>query len=81
VISKIRNVFKSDYHWTGDLMGKYVKRNHELVYQQDDGEITAWLPICEEIMALSHEGTPLYKRVFYLLVIVGLIYLFLIFSV
>ena len=60
-------------------MGKFIKRNHALVYRQDDGEITAWLHDFEEIMELPHEGAALYKKIFYLLVIAGLIYLFLIF--
>ena len=56
-------------------MGKFVKHNHELVYQQDDGEITAWFTDYEEKFALPHEGTPAYKKIFFLLVIIGLIYL------
>ena len=56
-------------------MGKFVKKDGELVYQQDDGEITAWLNDFEEKMALPHEGTPIYKKIFYLFVIIGIIYL------
>lgn len=60
-------------------MGKFVIKDRGLVYQQDDGEITAWLNGFEEIMELPHAGTPRYKIIFYLLVIIGLIYLIAVF--
>ncbi len=60
-------------------MGKFVKQHNELVYQQDNGEITAWLTDFEEKVELAHEGTPTYKKVFFLLVITGLIYLLAVF--
>ena len=56
-------------------MGRYIQHDNEFVYQQDDGEITAWLTDFEEKLELPHEGTPAYKKVFFLLVITGLIYL------
>lgn len=60
-------------------MGKFIKRDHELVYQQDDGEITAWFTDFEEKMELPHEGTPAYKKIFSLLVVTGVIYLIAVF--
>ena len=60
-------------------MGKFAKHNHELVYQQDDGEITAWLTDFEEKLELPHEGTPAFKKIFFLLVITGIIYLLAVF--
>lgn len=60
-------------------MGRYRQHDNEFVYQQDDGEITAWLTDFEEKLELPHEGTPAYKKVFFLLVIIGLIYLLAVF--
>ena len=60
-------------------MGRYIQHDNEFVYQQDDGEITAWLTDFEEKLELPHEGTPAYKKVFFLLVITGLIYLLAVF--
>jgi hypothetical protein len=47
----------------------------ELVYKQDDGEITAWLTGFEEKMELAHQGSPFYRKVFFLLVLIGFLYL------
>ncbi len=47
----------------------------ELVYKQDDGEITAWLTGFEEKMELAHKGSPSYRKVFFLLVLIGFLYL------
>jgi hypothetical protein len=63
-----------------NLMGRYVKQDDEIVYQQDDGEITAWFSGFEEKMTLPHEGSSGYKKIFYLLVMAGIIYLILIFA-
>ena len=52
---------------------------HELVYKQDDGEITAWLTGFEEKMELAHKGSPFYRKVFFLLVPIGFLYLGVIF--
>ena len=60
-------------------MGKFTEHNNEPVYQQDDGEITAWLTDFEEKMELPHEGTPAYKKIFFLLVGIGVIYLLAVF--
>ena len=51
------------------------KPEQELVYQQDDGEITAWLTDFEEKMELSHQVNLFYKKVFFLMVFIGLLYL------
>ena len=51
----------------------------ELVYKQDDGEITAWLTGFEEKMELAHKGSPFYRKIFFLLVLTGFLYLGVIF--
>ena len=60
-------------------MGAITKEEDSYVFRQDNGEITARFDSIEEKKVLSHEGSPLYRRVFNLLVVVGLIYLALIF--
>ena len=61
-------------------MGTFVKYDDdELVYQQDDGEVTARLTGFEEKMELPHEGSVGYKKIFYSLVIIGFVYLILVF--
>jgi hypothetical protein len=62
-------------------MGKIIRKDNRRAYQQDDGEITAWFPESEERMELSHEGDPRYKKIFFLLVMAGLLYLILIFTI
>ena len=61
-------------------MGRFVKYDDELVYQQDDGEITARLAGFEEKMELPHEGSAGYKKIFHLLVAIGFIYLIVVFT-
>jgi hypothetical protein len=56
-------------------MGKLVTDNDELVYQQDDGEITARFAGFEEKMELPHKGSARYKKIFHFLVTMGVIYL------
>ncbi len=60
-------------------MAENQREGHELVYQQDDGEITAWLTDFEEKTELVHEGSPFYQKVFFLLVLIGFLYLGVIF--
>jgi hypothetical protein len=60
-------------------MGTLEKKGEKYIFRQDNGEITAWFDNNEEKMMLSHEGSPLYRRVFNLLAVVGLLYLALIF--
>jgi hypothetical protein len=60
-------------------MGKIEKKGAEFVYRQDDGEITARFNNIAEKMVLAHEGSPNYKKVFYLLVLAGVLYLTFIF--
>ena len=55
------------------------REGQELVYKQDDGEITAWLTGFEEKMELAHKGSPFYRKVFFLLVLIGILYLGVIF--
>ena len=51
------------------------REGHQLVYKQEDGEITAWLTDFEEKTELVHEGSPFYQKVFFLLVFIGVFYL------
>ena len=60
-------------------MGKIEKNGAEFVFRQDDGEITAWFNNIAEKMVLAHEGRPTYKKVFYILVLAGVLYLAFIF--
>jgi hypothetical protein len=60
-------------------MGLIKKEGEGLVFQQDDGEITARFIDYEEKMELSHEGHPTYQKVFKILVLLGVIYLVFIF--
>ena len=55
------------------------RQEQERVYKQDDGEITAWLTDFEEKMELAHQGSPFYRKIFFLLVLLGFLYLGLIF--
>ncbi|KPJ66498.1 MAG: hypothetical protein AMJ45_03795 [Syntrophobacter sp. DG_60] len=57
-------------------MGRMEKEGEEVVYKQDDGEITAWLTNFKEEMVLGHEGEPKYKKIFLTLVLIGFLYLF-----
>lgn len=61
-------------------MGQMIKQDNEIIYQQDDGETTAWFSQDEEKMELSHEGTPEYIKIFYFLMSIGLLYLFIVFT-
>ena len=56
-------------------MGRVEKEGNDLVYRQDDGEITAVQTGFEETMELRHEGSRNVKNVFYLFVAGGFIYL------
>ena len=62
-------------------MGKIEKSpdGNEFVFRQDNGEITAWFSSIAEKMVLAHEGSPTYKKIFYLLVLAGVLYLAFIF--
>ncbi|MDY6843583.1 MAG: hypothetical protein SVW57_05775 [Thermodesulfobacteriota bacterium] len=60
-------------------MGEIVKEGEEVVYKQNNGEITAWLTNFEEKMELSHEGEPLYKKLLYAMILIGVLYLAIIF--
>jgi len=56
-------------------MGKIEKKGGKFVFRQEDGEITARFNDVVEKMVLAHEGSPTYKKVFYLLVFAGVLYL------
>ena len=60
-------------------MGLFKKEGADLVFQQDDGQITARFIDYEEKLELSHEGQPHYQKGFKLLVLCGLLYLVYIF--
>ncbi len=60
-------------------MGRIERQGDRFVFKQDDGAITAWFPDDEENRILSHKGDPTYRRVFLLLVVLGMLYLGLIF--
>lgn len=60
-------------------MGKIEKEGEEVVYKQDNGEISAWLTNFKEQMVLGHEGEPKYKKIFHILVLIGFLYLGIIF--
>ncbi|MBU1569257.1 MAG: hypothetical protein ABIJ52_14860 [Pseudomonadota bacterium] len=61
-------------------MGRIKKTDGQFEYQQEDGDVTAWFPHIEEKMELSHEGSPLYKKIFYILISMGLLYLIIVFA-
>ena len=61
-------------------MGKVIHNGNRYLYQQEDGEITAWFRDAEEKMELRHEGTAYHKILFYLMVALGCIYLILVFA-
>ena len=60
-------------------MGSIEKNGSKYIYRQADGEITARFDSIEEKMVLAHEGRPFYKKVFYILVLLGVGYLAFIF--
>jgi len=60
-------------------MAGIEREGQEIVYKQDDGEITAWLTNFEEKMELFHPADAFYKKVFFLMVFIGLLYLGVIF--
>ena len=55
-------------------MGRIEKEEKEVVYKQDNGELTAWLTNFEEKMELAHEGTPRYKKIFWIIVLMAALY-------
>ena len=61
-------------------MGQIIKKVEYFEYQHEDGEATAWFPHIEEKMELSHEGIPAYKKIFYVLISMGLLYLIIVFA-
>ncbi len=61
-------------------MGQIVKTDEQFEYQQENGEATAWFPHIEEKMELVHQGTPFYKKIFYILISMGLLYLLIVFA-
>jgi hypothetical protein len=59
-------------------MGQYAQEGEDLVYKQDDGEITAVLTGFEEITELGHKSDKTMVHVFHICILGGLIYLALI---
>jgi hypothetical protein len=60
-------------------MGRIEKDGEKIIYRQDDGEVTARFSNFEEKMELGHEGTKGYKKIFCILVLIGFLYLGIIF--
>lgn len=60
-------------------MGRIEKNAEGYYFRQDEGEITARFDNIEEKAVLSHRGNRFYQRVFNLLVVIGGLYLALIF--
>jgi hypothetical protein len=68
-------------HWRENRkMGKIIDDGNRNLYQQKDGEITAWFRDVQEKMELRHEGTAYHKKIFYLMVVLGCIYLIWVFA-
>ncbi len=61
-------------------MGKTVKIEGFYEYQQEDGTVTAQFSHIEEKMELIHKGSPFYKKMFYILIGLGVLYLGLVFT-
>jgi hypothetical protein len=56
-------------------MAGIEKDGQAIIYRQEDGEITAWMTDFEEKMELSHPANPFYKKIFFLMVFIGLLHL------
>ena len=61
-------------------MGKTVKTDGLYEYQQEDGTVTAQFSHIEEKMELIHKGNSFYKKMFYVLISFGILYLGLVFT-
>ena len=61
-------------------MGKIIKTDDNFEYRQENGESTAWFSHIEEKMELAHHGNPAYKKIFYILISMGLLYLLIVFT-
>lgn len=61
-------------------MGQIIKTDNHFEYQQKNGETTAWFTQIQEKMELSHPGNPWYKKIFYILISMGLLYLIIVFT-
>ncbi len=61
-------------------MGQMIKTNEHYEYQQDDGETTAWFSHDKETGELSHQGSLEYRKIFYYLIGMGILYLALVFG-
>jgi hypothetical protein len=56
-------------------MGRIEQEGNDIVYRQDDGEVTAYLTGYEDKSELAHEGRQEVKIIFWALVAIGIIYL------
>ncbi|MCP4722462.1 MAG: hypothetical protein GY860_23630 [Desulfobacteraceae bacterium] len=61
-------------------MGQIVKTDEQFEYQQENGEPTAWFPHIEEKIEIVHKGSPFYKKIFYILISMGFLYLIIVFT-
>lgn len=62
-----------------DKMGRYEKHGEDVVFKQDDGDITAVFHTYEEKTELAHSGSAMYEKIFLILVTLGATYLTFIF--
>lgn len=60
-------------------MGRVIKKNSEVYFQQEDGEITARLTDFTEKMELTHKESNLHKRILHIFVALGALYLTVVF--
>lgn len=60
-------------------MERIEKNGEAAVYKKDNGEMAAWLTDFGEKMELGHEGKPKFKKAFYIFVLIGFLYLGIIF--
>jgi hypothetical protein len=61
-------------------MGQMIKNNGQYEYQQKDGQTTAWFSNSREIRELAHKGSSFYRKIFYYLIGIGILYLGLVFG-
>ena len=61
-------------------MGQIIKTDEHYEYHQGNGDVTAWFEDIGEKMELSHEGSLFYKKVFYVLISLGVLYLLAVFT-
>jgi hypothetical protein len=61
-------------------MGLIIKTDDHFEYKQEEGQTTAWFLHDREIKELVHRGSSQYKKIFYYLIGLGILYLGLVFG-